>query len=85
MSSRKKSPDLALVGEPKTPKPDKLERPCFAVYDEDTRVEGKTFRAGTWLHGVKFSGPEEKPVPFDHRICAPLHVDALTLNSENGG
>ncbi|MBN0698070.1 DUF927 domain-containing protein, partial [Pseudomonas aeruginosa] len=26
-----------------------------------------------------------KPVPFDHRICAPLHVDALTLNSENGG
>ncbi len=85
MSSRKKSPDLALVGEPKTPKPDKLERPCFAVYDEDTRVEGKNFRAGTWLHGVKFSGPEEKPVPFDHRICAPLHVDALTLNSENGG
>lgn len=41
MSSRKKSPDLALVGEPKTPKPDKLERPCFAVYDEDTRVEEK--------------------------------------------
>ena len=85
MSSSKNSPDLVLVGEPKKPKHDRLERPCFAVYDKEARADGKTFRSGTWHHGVKFSGPEEKPVPFDHRICAPLHVDALTLNSESGG
>lgn len=79
-----KKADLSLVGEPKTPEPDKLERPRFAVYDRDTLVEGKLYRAGTWYHAVKNSGPDEKPVPVDHWICTPLHVEAETVNSEDG-
>ncbi|MBN0009320.1 DUF927 domain-containing protein, partial [Pseudomonas aeruginosa] len=30
------------------------------------------------------SGPDEKPVPVDHWICTPLHVEAETVNSEDG-
>ncbi|PKQ40634.1 RNA helicase [Pseudomonas sp. YY-1] len=85
MSSTKgKKADLSLVGEPTAPAPDKLERPRFAVYDEDTTVEGRLYRAGTWYHAVKNSGPDEKPVPVDHWICSPLHVQAETVNSEDG-
>lgn len=76
--------DLTLVGEPKVPEPEKLERPRFAVYDQDTLVEGKRYRAGTWYHAVKNGGPDEKPVPIDHWICTPLHVEAETVNSEDG-
>lgn len=77
-------PDLRVVGEPIKPKAKKLERPCFAVYEKDTMVDGKTFHRGTWHHGIKYIGPEEKPAPFDHWLCAPLRVDALTINAETG-
>lgn len=79
-----KKAELSLVGAPKTPIPDKLERPLFAVYEEITYIEGKQYKPGTWYHGVKQSGPEEKAIPVDHWICAPLHVEAETVNSEDG-
>ena len=71
-----KKAELSLVGAAKTPIPDKLERPLFAVYEEITYVEGKQYKPGTWYHGVKQNGPEEKAIPVDHWICAPLHVEA---------
>jgi uncharacterized protein (DUF927 family) len=79
-----KKAELSLVGAPKTPTPGKLERPLFAVYEEITYIEGKQYKPGTWYHGVKQSGPEEKAIPVDHWICAPLHVEAETVNSEDG-
>lgn len=84
MDSASKKPDLALVGEAKAPQDERLERPCFAVYEQDTRIEGKLYRAGTWYHGAKHSAADEKPIPFDCWICAPLHVEAETVNSEDG-
>ncbi|MDT3721530.1 DUF927 domain-containing protein [Pseudomonas oryzihabitans] len=84
MSTPEPKAGLSLVGEPKVPERDTLDRPCFAVYDRPVFKEGKAFREGTWYHGVKHSGPEDDPVPFDYWICSPLHVEAETVNTEDG-
>lgn len=76
--------ELSLVGEPTAPMPDKLERPRFAVYPHTSYIEGKQFKAGTWYHGIKQSGPDEKAIPVDHWICAPLYVEAETVNTDDG-
>lgn len=75
---------LALVGEPRAPEPEQLERPRFAVYTKTATVEGKTFRPGTWLHGIKHSNTDGKGIPFDNWICAPLAIEAETVSSEDG-
>ncbi|MDH4870520.1 DUF927 domain-containing protein [Pseudomonas sp. BN515] len=84
MKDQDHKPHLSLVGEPSEPTPEKIERPCFAVYDQDTHREGKHYRAGTWYHGARQSGPDDKTIPVDHWICAPLHIEAETVNSEDG-
>lgn len=84
MSTYQKPPALSLVGEPQAPTPEKLERPRYAVYEHPCTVESKLYRAGTWYHGLKQSGPDEKAIPVDHWICAPLNVEAETINSEDG-
>lgn len=84
MSVLESKTGLSLVGEPKAPQSDTLDRPCFAVYDRPVFKDDKQYREGTWYHGVKQSGPEEKAVPFDHWICSPLHVEAETVNTEDG-
>lgn len=80
----KENLDLTLVGTPKRPDSETIERPCFAVYEQNTFKDGKQYKAGTWYHGLKQSGPDEKSIPVDHWICAPLHVEAETVNSEDG-
>lgn len=85
MSQNNEKPaNLTLVGDPKAPEPEKLDRPRFAVYEHTCTIEGKAYKAGTWYHGMKQSGPEEKAIPVDHWICAPLNVEAETVNSEDG-
>lgn len=84
MSTHEKTSTLSLVGDPAAPAPEKLERPRFAVYEHTRTIEGRAYKAGTWYHGVKQSGPEEKAIPVDHWICAPLNVEAETINSEDG-
>lgn len=84
MSTHEKPPTLSLVGEPQAPAFEKLERPRYAVYEHPCTVEGKLYKAGTWYHGLKQSGPDEKAIPVDHWICAPLNVEAETINSEDG-
>lgn len=84
MSTYEQPPALSLVGEPKAPTHEKLERPRYAVYEHPRTIEGKTYRPGTWYHGLKQSGPDEKAIPVDHWICVPLNVVAETVNSEDG-
>lgn len=84
MKDQDQKPHLSLVGEPSAPTPEKIERPCFAVYDQDTHRDGKHYRTGTWYHGARQSGPDDKTIPVDHWICAPLHIEAETVNSEDG-
>lgn len=75
---------LALVGEAQAPEPEHLERPRFAVYTKPVTVEGKAYRPGTWLHGIKHSNADGKGIPFDDWICDPLLIEAETVNSEDG-
>lgn len=84
MSTHEKNANLMLVGDPKAPAPEKLERPRFAVYEQARTIEGKLYKPGTWYHGLKQSGPDEKSIPVDNWICAPLTVEAETENSEDG-
>lgn len=84
MSTHDKSTTLCLVGDPVIPAPEKLERPRYAVYESYHTTEGRTYKPGTWFHGLKQSGPDEKAIPVDHWICAPLNVEAETVNSEDG-
>lgn len=84
MSNHEKTSTLSLVGDPAAPAPEKLERPRYAVYENYHTIEGRTYKPGTWYHGLKQSGPDEKAIPVDHWICAPLNVEAETVNSEDG-
>lgn len=84
MSSHEKTSTLSLVGDPAAPAPEKMERPRYAVYENYRTIEGRTYKPGTWYHGLKQSGPDEKAIPVDHWICAPLNVEAETVNSEDG-
>ncbi|MGO2712500.1 DUF927 domain-containing protein [Pseudomonas helleri] len=84
MSTHEKTSTLILVGDPVIPAPEKLERPRYAVYEHSRTIEGRTYKAGTWYHGLKQSGPDEKAIPVDNWICAPLTVEAETVNSEDG-
>ena len=84
MSTHSKNATPNLVGDPAAPVNEKLERPCFAVYEQPHTLEGKTYKPGTWHHGLKQGGPEEKATPVDHWICTPLVVEAETVNTEDG-
>ena len=84
MSTHEKTSTLSLVGDPAAPATEKLERPRYAVYENYRTIEGRTYKPGTWYHGLKQSGPDEKAIPVDHWICAPLNVEAETANSEDG-
>jgi putative DNA primase/helicase len=81
---RPEKPKLSVVGQAVAKKPGELHRPSFAVYDHPTEVDGKAYRPGTWLHGIKHGNGESEGTPFDSWICAPLRVEAETVNSEDG-
>ncbi|WP_455883571.1 DUF927 domain-containing protein [Pseudomonas putida] len=84
MSTHEKTSTLSLVGDPAAPASEKLERPRYAVYEHPRTIEGRTYKPGTWYHGLKQSGPDEKAIPVDHWICTPLNVEAETVNTEDG-
>lgn len=57
------------------------ERPCYRVFDEEIRLEGKLYRSGVWFFGTK----EEKreSIEVEYWVCAPLHIDALTRDGQS--
>ncbi|MCX2524437.1 DUF927 domain-containing protein [Larsenimonas rhizosphaerae] len=77
-------PNLALVGDPSAPEHQRLQRPGYAVYTGTTTVEGRRFNAGVWYHGIKQTSPDDAGLPFDLWICSPLHVDAETVDTDDG-
>ena len=62
----------------------KLQRPRFAIYDQEETVEGMHYRPGTWYHGIRQSSRDGKFTLFDHWICGPLHMAAKAVNDEDG-
>lgn len=83
MSSTLKKAGLSLVGNPVSPPDKQQERPYFAVYTEETSVDGRLCRPGTWLHDIERNRTGDG-TPVDRRICDPLQVVADTQNTEDG-
>lgn len=77
---------LTLVTDAETPTATEIgqERPYYAVYNHVTVVDGKRYNAGTWLHTLKHSEQDGKSIPIDKYLCAPLHIDAETISSDDG-
>ncbi len=68
---------------PADPFPGKSDRPCWNVYDEWTTRHGRKHRPGVYYHGIKENN-EAPPTLTDDWISAPLHVDAITTDREDG-
>lgn len=79
----KKKTELALVGDAQAPVINEIERPCFAVYEVHTSVAEKNYFPGVWYHDIRVSGKDERSIPVDRWICAPLIVEAETVNTED--
>lgn len=74
-----------VTGVTETPVIPPLEnRPCYKVFDEPVKdAQGKTtHRAGVWHFSTRQPRGEGDPVPVDRWICSPLHVDAITTDTQ---
>lgn len=65
------------------PFPDETQRPTWGCYDEWIERGGKKMRPGVYYHGIK-ENADSPPTLSNTWYCAPLHVDALTANQEDG-
>ena len=63
---------------PEKPAALKIDRPCYAVYD-DFNAFGK---AGVWYHGVK-TDKNGNAFETDDYICDPLHIDAGSCDAQD--
>lgn len=68
---------------PVDPFPTLEERPCWRVYDEGVQHDGKRRKAGVYWHDKK-EQPDGVATYTDVWVCAPLHVEAVTSNPEDG-
>ncbi|MFV0601949.1 MAG: DUF927 domain-containing protein [Brachymonas sp.] len=59
-------------------------RPCYLVFDAPVKdAQGKTtHRAGVWHFSTRQGKGGSDPVPVDRWICSPLHVDAVTTDTQ---
>ena len=74
-----------VTGVTETPVIPPLEnRPCYLVFDLPVKdAQGKTtHRAGVWHFSTRQPKGEGDPVPVDRWICSPLHVDAITTDTQ---
>lgn len=69
---------------PADPFPDEASRPCWCCYDGWIERHGKKYRPGVYWHGMTKPRGKGEPVPVDTWVCAPLHVEAITANREDG-
>lgn len=63
----------------------KINRPCYAVYDEwasFSGLEGDQKKPGVYYHGRKNNRDGEE-ILFDDYICDPLHIDAGSCDSSD--
>ena len=59
------------------------QRPKYVVFDESTN-HGCKRRAGLWFFGMKAGrGENASATPVENWICGPLHIDALTCDTQD--
>lgn len=64
--------------------PGEGERPCFRVLDYPHTDGPQNYRAGVWHFGLKVGKPDTAPMHAQQWVCSPLHVDAVTTDSQGG-
>ena len=59
-------------------------RPCYKVFDDPVKdAQGKiSHHAGVWHFSTRQGRGDNDPVPVDRWICSPLHVDAVTTDTQ---
>lgn len=62
--------------------PSESERPQYLVLDDWTEESGRKYRPGVWYCGMSKGKSKEQPQPFNLWIAGPLHIDALTRDSQ---
>ncbi|RKP58632.1 DUF927 domain-containing protein [Pararobbsia silviterrae] len=60
------------------------ERPCWRIYQNWERLDGRKVKPGVYSHGVKHGRSDGEPELVDKWICSPLWVCAITRNREDG-
>ncbi|HVW64735.1 MAG TPA: DUF927 domain-containing protein [Nitrosospira sp.] len=53
------------------------DRPAFRVFDEQLEYDGEKFSPGVWYFDTN-----EKGILTSTKICSPLHIDAVTFDSQ---
>ena len=63
--------------------PDESKRPCFKVFDDwQSLPDGGKLRPGVWFFAVKHEKGGKPSVLTQQWICAPLHIEAVTLDGQ---
>jgi putative DNA primase/helicase len=57
-------------------------RPRWGAYDEAVTFNGKRYRPGLYWHSMSEETSKSPSVPIDTWISGPVHLEALTRNSE---
>jgi len=60
------------------------ERPCWRVYDQRIEHNGKKCPPGVYWHDSRPGGKGSVSASTDTWTCSPLHVEAITTNTEDG-
>ena len=64
--------------------PGEKERPKFVVLDDWHDEGGFKYRPGVWSFGIKHGKDDAPPTLTKQWICSPLHVDAVTTDTQAG-
>ena len=64
--------------------PSEKERPRFVVFDDWHEEGAAKLRPGVWHFGIKPGKGDAPPTLNQKWICSPLHMDALTTDSQHG-
>lgn len=62
-----------------------VDRPTYRVYEHQITLDDTKLRAGVWYHGYREDRETGKRTPYNERLCAPLHVEAITRNESQSG
>ncbi len=55
-------------------------RPCWRVYDDWVKLDGRKLRPGVWRHAMSEAKKDSPSIPVDTWVCGPLHIEAQTFD-----
>jgi putative DNA primase/helicase len=64
--------------------PGEHERPAFLVLDDWHEHDGTRYAPGVWHFGLKPSKGDAPPAMTQQRVCGPLHLEAVTTDTQEG-